>query len=169
MIQLSVKIHFQMLPELKLFPPPCASPLAAGEEPGAGLSVPGAVGVPGQAALSAAPAVELTPVEAQLDDAELTGHVELLLWRRRRWKRSCWTDVVYHETLLNREQKHLLSWLTVPFSGWESESAGDKEQMSVTLLCLTCLITDYLWCPSHCHGVTEGQLMWEGCHQVLKL
>lgn len=54
-------------------------PLAGGEVSGAGLSVPGAVGVPGQTALSTVVSVELTPLQPQLDHAELTGHVQLFL------------------------------------------------------------------------------------------
>lgn len=57
-------------------------PLAGGEEPGAGLAVPGAVGVSGQAALGTVGPVQLAPLEAQLGHAHLAGHVQLLLWRR---------------------------------------------------------------------------------------
>lgn len=59
--------------------PAPVSPLVSQEEPGAGLTVPGAVGVPGQAALGAAVAVELAPLQAQLDHAQRAGHEQLLL------------------------------------------------------------------------------------------
>ena len=63
-------------------------PLAAGEEPGAGLSIQGAVGVSGQTTLSTVRPVQLTPLEPQLGHAELAGNVQLLLWLRRTTQRE---------------------------------------------------------------------------------
>lgn len=54
-------------------------PLVAGEESGAGLSVPGAVGVPGQAAVGTVSSVQLAALQRHLGYAHLAGHKQLLL------------------------------------------------------------------------------------------
>ena len=58
---------------------PAEAPLAAGQEAGAGEPVPGAVGVPGQAALGAGLPVGLTAVQLHLGHAQRRAHVQRLL------------------------------------------------------------------------------------------
>lgn len=55
------------------------SPLPGGVEPGAGVAVPGTVGVPGQAAVRAGRAVDAAAVQGHLRDALAGAHVQLLL------------------------------------------------------------------------------------------
>lgn len=54
-------------------------PFAAGVEARAAESVPGAVGVPGEAAVGAGRAVSVTTVQRDLRDPELGADVQLLL------------------------------------------------------------------------------------------
>ncbi len=54
-------------------------PFAGGIEAGAAESVPGTVGVSGEAAVSAGRAVSVTPVQGDLRDPELGADVQLLL------------------------------------------------------------------------------------------
>lgn len=56
----------------------CA-PFAGGIEAGAAQPVPGAVGVPGEAAVGASRAVSVTAVQGDLRDPELRADVQLLL------------------------------------------------------------------------------------------
>jgi len=58
--------------------------LARGLVVGAGGAVPGAVGIPGQAALSASSAVGLTPVQPYLGHPQAGAHVERLLGEQHR-------------------------------------------------------------------------------------
>lgn len=64
-------------------------PLVAGEEPGAGLSVPGAVGVPGQAAVGAVSAIQLAALQRHLGYAHLAGHKQLLLHTTEEENQDC--------------------------------------------------------------------------------
>lgn len=54
-------------------------PLVAREELRAGLAVPGAVGIPGQATAGAVGTIQFTALQCHLGHAHLTGHKQLLL------------------------------------------------------------------------------------------
>lgn len=59
------------------------SPLLGGGVAGAGLAVPGAVGVSGQAAVGAGLAVDVAAVQRQLGQSHRRRHVQLLLQVRK--------------------------------------------------------------------------------------
>lgn len=64
--------------------PAQAIPLGGGGVAGAGAAVPGAVGVPGQAAVGTGFPVHVTAVQRQVRHAHGRGHVQLLLLGTRR-------------------------------------------------------------------------------------
>ena len=65
-----------------------ASPLSVGQVARAGGAVPGAVGVPGQAAVGAGAAVHPAAVQGHLGQAAVRRHVQLLLHSGGRGRRA---------------------------------------------------------------------------------
>lgn len=55
------------------------SPLPRGVEPGAGVAVPGTVGVPSQAAVGTGCAIDVAAMQGQLGNPLVGAHIQLLL------------------------------------------------------------------------------------------